>query len=480
MSSIRRRILAPLLPLTALALAAVAVGIFAAVRRDLVGALDRTLLATARGVAAGVDVDVDGTFDFDLETEFDPEGGRRFYLVTDEGGGVLASSLPGPPARISPPAGTPAFRDMDLAGRRYRVCLVAVERRPGADEEDRRDWLRDHPGEALPEAGPRTFWVAVGSTTAGLDATLAAVGTEIVAGFGVLFAVLVLVPAWVVGRALAPLRDLSAQADAVGPDAPRARLDDRGTPKEVGGLVAALNRALDRLAEAYERQKRFTADAAHELRTPLTTLRTQCEVALRRARDAGELRETLEGVHRTVLRLTGLVEGLLRLTRLQNGRDRSEMRPVDLCSVVRDAARVHEAAARAKGIDLAVELPSAIPVAGDPVLLEECVSNLMENAVRYTPAGGRVRVRASGRPAPAVRVEDTGIGIPPEHIPGIFDRFHRVDPSRSRGEGGTGLGLAIAREIARLHGGDIIVESTPGRGSRFEIRLPPAPPAAGI
>ncbi len=422
---------------------------------------------------------MDGTFDFDLEAEFDPEGGRRFYAVADEAGRVLVSSLPDPPARIPAPPGSPAFRDLELAGRRYRVCLTAVERRPGADEEDRRDWLRDHPGEPLPRVGPRTFWVVAGSTTAELDATLAAVGTEIVAGFGVLFGILLLVPAWAVGRALAPLRELSAQADAVGPDSPRARLDDRGAPGEVSRLVAALNRALDRLAGAYERQKRFTADAAHELRTPLTTLRTQCEVTLRRARDAGELRETLERVHRTVLRLTGLVEGLLRLTRLQNGRDRAEMRPVDLGSVVRDAARVHEASARAKGIDLAVEAPVAIPVAGDPVLLEECVSNLVENAVRYTPPGGRVRVRASDRPVPAVCVEDTGIGIPPEHIPGIFDRFHRVDPSRSRGEGGTGLGLAIAREIARLHGGDIVVESAPGRGSRFEVRLPPAPGAAG-
>ena len=272
---------------------------------------------------------------------------------------------------------------------------------------------------------------------------------------------------------LAPLTGLALLLTALGIHA-AARLPEDGVATEIQGLVRALNRALDRLAGAYERQKQFTADAAHELRTPLSAIRTLCEVTLRRPRDAADLREALEGVLRRVLKLGDLVENLLRLTRLQNGTRPLERAPVSLAMVAHEAVQAHLPAAKAKGVELAVLAPAAVTVAGHAGLLEECVSNLVENAVRYTPAGGRVSVEVRPGPPAAVVVADTGVGIAPGHLPRIFERFYRADPARSHRRGGAGLGLAIALEIARRHGGDIRVESEPGRGSRFELVLPGA------
>lgn len=151
--------------------------------------------------------------------------------------------------------------------------------------------------------------------------------------------------------------------------------------------------------------------------------------------------------------------------------------PVELAAIAREALHSHTPAANAKGVHLTAALSAPIPVRGDPLLLLECLSNLIENAVRYTPPGGGVRVGGMPDPQPVVWVEDDGIGISEEHRERIFDRFYRVDPARSRSNGGCGLGLSIAQEIARLHGGEIQVTSRSGKGSRFELRLPACGPA---
>ncbi len=477
MKSIRRAILAPLIPLTGVALALTAAGIHEAARRDLLAAFDRSLLATARGVAAGVDVAVDGTPEFEPEDvglpELDRPDSGFFFRVTDETGRTVAASAGAPHPSGPPPAASPSFGYALLGTRRFRTVSLRLRREPERDPEDVAAWMREHPGESLPEAEPSTFWVTVGRPLDPVTQALSRLRTRLLLGFGTLFAALVLVPSWIVSRALRPLETLSQKAEEIGPDDPAARLPEDGVAAEIRGLVAALNRALGRLAGAYERQRRFTSDAAHELRTPLGAMRTLCEVALRRPREPEEYRETLQRLLGRIQKMGELVEHLLLLSRIQNGSGGEHFRPVDLAVVARNAAEAHIPAAEASGVRLEVMVSEPVEAIGNALLLEECVSNLVENAIRHTLPGGRVAVEARPGPPPSIGVADTGEGIPPEHLPHIFERFYRADSARSRRHGGAGLGLAIAREIARLHGGEIRVESQPGRGSRFELRLPP-------
>ncbi|MHB8767200.1 MAG: sensor histidine kinase, partial [Deferrisomatales bacterium] len=451
MNSIRRRILLPLLPLLALSLLVTAVGIHRAVERDLVEALDRELLILARGAGSAVDVEPWGEVEFErgeVETlgfSTQPEG--PFYVIRDEDGALLASSLAPAPGPYPGREHGPVFAALSLGGQEYRVCTLRVERGPEDHEADRRNWLAAHPGQALPEVAHRFFWVTVGFATGDIEAALGALRDRLGLGFGGLFLILAVLPTWLVSRALGALRRLSADADGVGPQTPGRRLRGEGIDREVRPLVAALNRALDRLAAAYERQQRFTADAAHELRTPLSALRAQCEVTLRRPRAPVELREALEAAHRTALRLGEIVESLLALSRLDGEQGALRRDPLDLAQVAGEAVRLNAAAARAKGVELTAEPSAPLPAAGHRRLLVECLSNLVENAVRYTPAGGSVRVGTVEGATPGVFVQDTGVGIPEGEQERIFDRFYRVDPARSRAEGGSGLGLAIAREI---------------------------------
>lgn len=471
MKSIRTRILVPSLILTAGALGLAALSIEGAVRRDLQGSLDRRLWVLVQGVAAGVESNTKGDPTFELELGDIPElkepSSEAFYIVFEPGRGVIASSpgalseevlLAEPQEKLY---ATKEVRDM-----RFRVCSLSVIPEPSDDPGDRGAWS---PG----NLEQRPVLVTVGISTGALEASIAALRLRMASTFGSLFAILVFGPTWLVSRALRRLGRLSSQAQTIAPDTPNLRLEESTADQEVRPLVIALNQALDRLATAYERQKRFTADAAHELRAPLAAVRAQCEVALRKPRPSEELREALEAVHRTTLRLGDLVEQLLALTRLQGVAAFSADR-ADLAQASREAVRLHEAPALAKGVSLILEVPPDLAVLGSETLLTECIANLVENAVRYTSSGGEVRVAVRALPTPAVTVRDNGIGVPAAHRERIFDRFYRIDSSRARAEGGSGLGLAIAREIARLHGGEIALAAPEEGGSVFELRLPAA------
>lgn len=474
MRSIRRRILLPLLPLLGVALTATGLAIYGSVRRDLLGGLDRTLLILARGVGSAVDVKLDGEFEFEREEVenlgFPRHSDDLFYAVRETDGTPVASSFPTPPGSFPDNAEGPVLTDYEFDGRNFRICTSPVTRLPEEDPDDLRDWREAHPGEPLPDPEPRELRVTVGHSLGEIEATLHTLRLRLALGFGALFIVLALLPAGIVALALRSLDRISAEADRVGPESPELRIPEASVDREILPLVAALNRALDRLATAYERQKRFSADAAHELRTPLSALRTRCEVALRRPHGPAELRGALEAAHRLALRLSEIVESFLALSRLERGLPDLEV--VDLSELVLEVARLHAPAARAKGVDLRTSASNPVPALGHRGLLAECVSNLVDNAVRYTPSGGMARISTRALPYPMVVVEDTGVGIPEDALGQIFDRLYRVDAARSRADGGAGLGLSIAREIAQLHGGDVVAESRPGQGSRFELRLP--------
>jgi signal transduction histidine kinase len=224
-----------------------------------------------------------------------------------------------------------------------------------------------------------------------------------------------------------------------------------------------------------EHMRRFMADAAHELRTPLTVLRSRAEIALQQPRAAGEYEETLRGIELDAKRLGTIVEDLLILARADAGERPIARERVFLDDLTLDAAGAARVVAQAKGVELELEEFGEAPVDGDPTLLRQLVLILLDNAVKFTAKGGSVRVRVGeSSDRPTLVVEDTGVGIPAEQLPHVFERFYRGDPARSRGNGsvdGAGLGLSIAKWIADAHNAEISVSSERGAGTRVSVRF---------
>jgi heavy metal sensor kinase len=250
------------------------------------------------------------------------------------------------------------------------------------------------------------------------------------------------------------------------------RLALRGTGDEIDRLAETLNAMLARLDGAFEHLRRFTADAAHELRTPLTILKGGIEVSLRGERSAPEYREVLASSLEEVERLIRLAEDLLLLSRFSaEVVDRGKR--VDLEALLVDVLDAGLRLAQGTGVTVGLGRVTPATILGDASALRRAMLNLVENAVKYTPAGGKVELSlALGDGHAYVRVRDTGVGIGRADLERIFEPFVRLEPARSRDTEGAGLGLAIARSIVLAHGGRLSVESAPGAGSTFTVQLP--------
>jgi heavy metal sensor kinase len=274
-------------------------------------------------------------------------------------------------------------------------------------------------------------------------------------------------------RSLAPLAVMAARASDISARSLSQRLPVANPQDELGRLGSVFNQMLGRLEASFEELRRFAADASHELRTPLTALRTVGEVALREKPSEARLRETLGAMLEDAQRMQDLVESLLVFARAEADTQPLQRLPIRCESLIQEVAENLRVLAEAKQQQLLVEFGTDAVVMGDPGLLREAVLNVVHNAIRYTPPGGRVTIRGRDRKGEVhLEVEDTGTGIAVEHRPHVFERFYRVDPSRSRAEGGAGLGLAIARASIERHGGRIDLESVSPRGCLFRITLP--------
>lgn len=278
---------------------------------------------------------------------------------------------------------------------------------------------------------------------------------------------------WLAGRALAPVARMTEEVRSITAEHLDVRLLLPGPDDELGRLAATFNDLFARLERSFEQMRRFTADASHELRTPLTVIRSVGEVGLRESQDEAGYREIIGTMLEETDRLALLTSTLLELTRAEGGRPiRREV--IDLCESAREVAEFLSVLAEDREISLALDLPAAAPtVLGDRTVLYQALVNVLDNAVKHSPAGATVTVavRIDGNRA-EIAVADRGPGIAPEHREHVFERFYRVDPSRNSKTGGFGLGLAIARWAVEAHGGRIDLESEPGRGSVFRIRLP--------
>jgi len=274
-------------------------------------------------------------------------------------------------------------------------------------------------------------------------------------------------------RALAPVDRMVERARSINAEQLNARLPVDNPDDELGRLATIFNETFARLESSFERMRHFTADASHELRTPLTAIRSVGEVGLRGRRDEAAYREIIGSMLEEADRLALLVDRLLMLSRADTGQAKLSTDVVDIGALAEEVAEQLGVLAEEKAQSIQVRFDPVPEWVGDRVVLRQALLNLVDNAIKYTPAGGSIEVRVAHTDSgTTIDVSDTGPGIPEELQSRIFDRFYRVDRARSRENGGTGLGLAIAKWAVEVNGGQLTLESANGAGSRFRITLP--------
>ena len=275
-------------------------------------------------------------------------------------------------------------------------------------------------------------------------------------------------------KALAPIDSMSTQAKKISAERLGDRLTIENSQDELGKLATVFNNMLGRLQAAFDQLRRFTSDASHELRTPLTAIRSVGEVALQDQRSPAEYRDVIGSMLEEVDRLTRLVESLLALSRADAGHVQFQREDISLVRLAKEARSVVEVLAEEKQQHIDIEGDANLVVSVDRMILRQALVNLLDNAIKYSPAGSRILVRAQsgGDKQASLEVIDQGPGIPSEHQPHVFDRFFRVDKARTRQWGGAGLGLSITRWAVEAHGGDITLRSEEGQGSTFRVSLP--------
>ena len=321
--------------------------------------------------------------------------------------------------------------------------------------------------------GQSVIWLQVAQSLAPLQDAVENLRTQIFLGLPFVLMLAGVGGYFLADRALRPIDRITRTAQAISASQLSRRIGHAGPQDEVGRLAATFDRMLDRLQAAFERERRFTADASHELRTPLTALKGRLGVTLNQPRTAAEYESALRDLEQEVDRLIRLSTDLLFLARLDQRRLPWQPQALDLSDLLSAVMEQMRPLASASGLALTEEVPPGLSILGDPDHLIRLFLNLLDNAVKYTPPGGQVTLRAGlERTGVWVAISDTGPGIPPEHLPHVFERFYRVEEARSRESGGAGLGLAIAYEITRWHGGTVEVRSEPGHGATFTVHLP--------
>ncbi|MBF0496798.1 MAG: HAMP domain-containing histidine kinase [Deltaproteobacteria bacterium] len=274
------------------------------------------------------------------------------------------------------------------------------------------------------------------------------------------------------GRAFKPVEQITDTAREIEEHDLSRRITVE-TKDELGRLADTLNQMIERLEKAFNRQKQFTSDASHELRAPLAIIQAESTLALQKVRTPEAYQRSLEIISQESDHMSGVINQLLTLARADAGKEQFTFETIHLQTFIRDMYADVEILCREKNLQLEASLPDPLTVKGDKKSLKRLIYNILSNAIRYTAPGGSILITLGREDATAVvSVSDTGIGIPSNELPFIFERFYRVDEARSRSEGGSGLGLAMCQYIVDMHGGLIEVESQTQKGSTFHIKLP--------
>ena len=439
---------------------------YLALETSLMGSLTETLFRRARQIGQLVweesQRQAEAEVGQEIQARYSPDLNERFVRISRADGATLYLS-PAPksqsfdPATLPPPqwsARTETSRVAALVGGRRMLLAAHKLQLPGGarylietgapmDEvqADLRKWLK--------------FLLAM----------LPAVAAVALGGGYVL-----------VKRALSPVDQIAASAQRISSHNLSERLPVARTGDELERLSVALNHMIERLDAAFQYSRRFVADASHELRTPLTVLQGELESLAQEPNLTPEWRDRLGSALEEVGRLANIVDGLFAISRLDAGEAAAEWVPFDLAQLASATADQMSLLAEDKKIQVTCSGATGVWVEGDRARLKQVVVNLLDNAIKYTPDNGAVglTVKAQGTKA-VLEVEDNGMGIPPEELPQVFDRFFRVDKARSRDQGGAGLGLSIVKSICAAHQGRVEASSTLGRGSRFRVELPLVP-----
>jgi heavy metal sensor kinase len=387
---------------------------------------------------------------------------KQVYLLTDDKGNVLETNgfeqvgIPTPKeiqAFVRAPGKKPQTANLQV---KYNTDGVPFLIRSGLFVDD------------LP---PRQFYVAIGRSLAERDTIV----REFTWNYFIFVPVMILgcsLLGWVIsGRAIAPVNDVARTAQRITSSNLSTQIATRGADDELDRLIRSFNRMTQRLNESFIQTRQFSTDVSHELRTPLTAIRGQLEVAMFTAKTEEQYREAIVDALQDVERLSQTIRALLLLSQAESGQLTLQKQRVDFGALVADIVDQFQIPADDAKLELTYNAPPECLIEGDKIQLERLVSNLLSNAVKYTPAGGKINVdvRCDGQQVHFV-IADTGKGIPPDHLPHIFDRFYRV-PDRNP-ERGLGLGLSFVAWIVKVHKGKIDVDSRIGAGTTFTVSLP--------
>ena len=338
---------------------------------------------------------------------------------------------------------------------------------------------RTHAEPVVSPARQIVAWVQVAQSLAAVETTLANLRFRFLIGIPLALVLAGISGLFLARQAMAPINRITQTAQAIHEGDLAQRINYLGPTDEIGTLAATFDQMLSRLQAAFERQLRFTSDAAHELRTPLGALKARIGVMVSQQRAPAEYEAALYDMERQVDRLTRLTQDLLFIARLDQQRHEIAAELIDFDELMAGISEQLAPLAAAKSITIHNRATLPIAFVGDVDLLICLFLNLLDNAIKYTPSGGTVSINSQAMGATvAIAIQDNGAGIAPEHLPHLFDRFYRVESARTRTphqQSGSGLGLAIAYEIARLHGGHLLVESALGHGSTFTVELPAVP-----
>ena len=275
------------------------------------------------------------------------------------------------------------------------------------------------------------------------------------------------------GRALKPVDIITRSAQKITAENLNQRLEVVNPNDEIGRLAETFNKTLARLDNSFRRTRQFSSDVSHELRTPLTILRGETEVGLRWAKEPDEFRDLLRSNLDEIKRMSEIIEYLLELSRVEAGELPLNLQEVDLEDLLYEMIQPLETIARERGINIVFARNGPVLIQGDRLRLKQIFLNLLENALKYSPVGGDMRISLSGDGRNAhIAFTDSGPGIPAEDLPNIFERFYRVDKARNRAHGGLGLGLSVAKSLAEAMGGQIEAASEVGNGSTFTVSFP--------
>jgi heavy metal sensor kinase len=389
---------------------------------------------------------------------FQPETNDRFIRITQGGSLVYVSGTPSDDSfdpREVPPAHASLqnefSRQINLSNDQTMLVTALNYTSP-----DHRDYL-----------------VEYGASLSSVQTMLNHLFLRLLVGFPLAIGILTVGGYWLVRRALTPVEQITRAAERISQHNLSERLPVSQTGDELERLSLSLNRMIVRLNEAVQNSKRFVADASHELRTPLTILRGELETMAEDPRLGTEWRERAASLLEETERLSRIVEQLFTLSRLDAGEAQAEWSQFDLAELARSTAEQMNLLAEDKGISINCDAVQQVAVEGDRARLKQVVVNLLDNAIKYTPRNGAIRLHIHTINGHAILdVEDNGIGIDADALPHVFERFYRVDQTRSGDFEGAGLGLAIVKSICTAHGAEVDVMSVPSMGTRVRVKLP--------